>query len=219
MGLTEPFGVGREVSRARPPQFGGLEQPFHFARGPRRDITAVSATFYRLEPRPVLLGDEQSPIARERHPLGFVRDAVGHDEVRDRFAADGQNRRRGGNGGGFALEKNPRQHGFRMPEGLQVSGGFAQRILDEAQSPQRLLLLERHDQVIDPVEQQCPCFRQHPLLQATAKTVLLSERLEAVENEILRVVAQRPIEPAFLRDGWGSVHGAPGWWFGVIRQK
>ena len=135
--------------------------------------------------------------------------AVGHDEVRHGFAANGDHRGGTGSAARFPFQEHPRQHRFRVPERLQMSGRFAQRVLDKSQGAHRLLLVVRHDQVIDPVEQQRARLRQHPLAQTTGKAVALGERFEGIENETLRLIAERPIKPAFLPGGFSGAHESP----------
>ena len=76
---------------------------------------------------------------------------------------------------------------------------FAQRILGEPRLTQRVFVTRRQNQAVNPVQQQSSGFGAHLLGELVGKPVAGAKGVDAVQQEHLGFIADRPVKPVFPR--------------------
>jgi len=93
---------------------------------------------------------------------------------------------------------------------------FAQRISGETRLAQHVFVTRRQYQVVNPVQQQSPGFRAHPLGELVRKPVAGAKGVDAVQQERLGLVTDRPVKPVLPgRSGRRRSSGVGGIYAGV----
>ncbi len=201
VGGADAFRVGGEQARARPPEFPGLDNARQFTVFERGgDETGVGPAFDGYQLGPAFFRHQDAAITGARFAFRFTREVVASHEIRDRFRPQGQDR------GALLValaEDDPRQRGARMFIGRLAGRRFRQRVGHEARLAQGVFFTGIQREVINPFKEVGARLGCHPAGQLAGESVPFQEPGQALAQELLSLISQRPVE-ALGRVGGGD---------------
>jgi len=157
----------------------------------RGDEASITMAFHRVEPRTILFGHGNAPIARERLSVRFARNIVAGDKIGDRFRPQRDDRRicflR-------ATHQNAGQGRLRVLIDDFSSRGFHAAVNGKTCFAQHRFIIGRERQMIDPFEEIGCGFVAHPFCEVLRKSILRKKGFNAPAQECLGFIGQRPIK-------------------------
>src|SRR5262249_44208272 len=112
--------------------------------------------------------------------------------------------------GRSSVQDHTRQHRVGMPENdLATDWSVTQRIGNEASFQDYGFEIDRHHQMIDPINEQRTGFRTHSVRNSGGGRVAEAKGFNLAQDKFFGFVAERPVETLFARVS-GAVASGPG---------
>ena len=188
------LGIAREGASAGFPKLVRQKQrlrPTAFALGVH--VTSIATALHSEEPRVLFRRNHHHAVLGQRQALRLHPDAMCRHEVRDEIHPDGKaNRVRSG-----SVKLHARQHRFGVPEKAFTGPAVSPSGFSETNGSQSRLVRRRQCEMIDPIEQQRARASEHPVGEALGEGVAGEERVDAFQQEVFRIVTERPVEFLF----------------------